>query len=312
MKKKEPKLHTIIADMSSHSYHQEMAGYSSSQFKDALEDEELFIAKYIKKTVERQETDAFDVGTYFHTGVLEPHKAKLECAVYPGKMRRGKDYEKFKKKNAGKAIVTKAQQEQALGLVRAVKDSPIAQEYLDGEAEVSLFVELYVYDGVIYAPQFKVYMTPSGWVGFDYAYIKDLKKKGFRVVVKVRADMKGDTYISDLKSTSGNARSNKSMRGKISDYHYDLSAALYMDLFSLMNRKITKFVWIFASKDFYNSRCYVASETNIRVGRAKWMKALKRIANCAANNWETVDFLDVLEPLPHELEHLKEKDTDLL
>jgi PDDEXK-like domain of unknown function (DUF3799) len=300
-------VHRLIDDMTIDQYHGTTGTYSSSQFKDLLDDEDVFIKKHIQKVIEREEIAAFDVGSYFHTGVLEPHKLKDDCIVYPGKVRRGKDWDLFKEKNKGKAIVTQAQKQQAEGLVLAVKDSPIAQEYLSGKPEVSLFVRLVVHEGQIYAPYFAKVLTIDGWVD-KFLTVKD----GHDMIVKVRADMLGHNYISDLKSTTGNARSNQSMRQKISNYHYDLSAALYLDMFGLMLPELREFVWIFASKDLYNAKCYRASSTNILVGRAKYMKAMLKMADCAANNWETVDYLDVLEPLPHELEYLRIKDSDLL
>ena len=301
------KLHKLIYDLSSEDYHSAPDSSSSSQLKDLLDDEDVFIKKYIEKSVEREHIDAFDVGTYFHTGILEPHKLKKDCVVYPGKVRRGKDWEVFKKKNKGKAIVTDGQKSQAEGLVKAVKNSPIAQEYLVGKPEVSLFTEIHISHGKIFAPFYGKVLTIDGWI--DGA----LKKQpAYKTVIKVRADTLGDNYISDLKSTTGNAKSNKSMREKISYYHYDLSASLYLDMFGLLLPDVEDFYWIFASKDMLNSRTYRASPNNKRVGRAKYMKALIKMADCAKNNWQSVDYLDMLEPLPHELEHLREKDVDLL
>ncbi len=304
-----PVLHKLIRDMPIDVYHGTKDTWSSSQFKDLLDDEDIFIEKHIKKTVPRLEIAAFDVGTYFHTGTLEPHKLKADCIVYPGKVRRGAEWEKFKVKHKGKAIVTQAQKDQAEGLVRAVKASPVAQEYLEGEAEVSLFVEIHVFLGEIYAPHFGMKLTRDGWIPCRPPLGK---MGGFKFVTKVRADMLGDDFVSDLKSTTGNAKSNKSMRDKISFYHYDLSASLYVDMFSLVRRQVSSFIWIFASKDYYNSKSYRASETNMRVGRAKYMKAMIKMADCASNKWASVDYLDVLEPNQYELEYLIEKDTDLL
>lgn len=291
-------------------YHATPATFSSSQFKDLLDDPDVFIKKYIEKSIPRLEIAAFDVGTYFHTGTLEPHKLKTECIVYPGKVRRGKDWDKFKAKHKGKAIVTQGQKDTAEGLVRAVKNSPVAQNYLDGTPEVSLFVQILVVDGQIYAPHYSKMLTRDGWV--DGVVDKKKMKRAFAFVVKVRADMLGDIYISDLKSTTGNAVSERSMRDKISYYSYDLSASLYLDIFSLVRPSLTEFWWIFASKDFFNSRTHKASPTNILVGRAKYMWAFIQMADCAACNWKTVDRPGILEPLPHELEWLKERDIDLL
>ncbi len=307
MKKSIP-LHKLIRDMSSEEYHGAAASYSSTQFKDLLDDEDVFIKKYILKEIEREENSAFDVGTYFHTGVLEPHKLNVDCVVYPGKVRRGKEWDIFKEKNKGRLIITQVQKDQAMGLVRAVKDSPVAQDYLDGSPEVSLFTSIIVYQGQIFAPHYGKVLTANGWEDGS-----PKKTAGaFSMIVKVRADTLGQTYISDLKSTTGNAKSNRSMRNKISDYNYDLSASLYLDMFGLLNPKLHEFVWIFASKDLFNSKSYRASSSNIKVGRAKYMKAMIKMADCAQANWQSVDYLDVLEPHQHELEWLKERDSDLL
>jgi hypothetical protein len=252
-------LHRLIFDLDIEDYHRNSPGYSSSQFKDLLDDEDVFIAKYIEKRIERQESAAFDVGTYFHTGVLEPHKLKQDCIVFPGKIRRGLAWEKFKKKNAGKAIVTQAQKEQALGLVKAVKNSAVAKKFLGGKPEVSLYVEIVVSGDKIYAPYFGKRLTRHGWIA-DVQGAHQAKKTGYLFVVKVRADMLGKTYISDLKSTSSNARSRSEMQKTVSSYHYDLSAALYMDMFSLLRPEIGKFIWIFASKSVLNSKTWRASE----------------------------------------------------
>ena len=183
----------------------------------------------------------------------------------------------------------------------------MAKEFITGTPEVSLFTDVAVHDGEIFAPYFNRKLTIDGWVTQILT-----EKPEVVFVIKVRSDTLGDTFISDLKSTTGNARSNISMRKKISDYTYDLSASLYLDMFSLMRPTLREFVWIFASKDYYNCRVYKATENNIKVGRAKYMKALIKLADCKKNNWEVIDFVDTLEPLPYELEHLIIKDKDLL
>lgn len=302
-------LHQLIFNLNNEDYHQKVKGYSSSQFKDLLDDESVFVAKHIDKTIERESIAAFDVGTYFHTGVLEPHKLKQDCVVFPGKIRRGKEWEKFKKKHVNKAIVTDGQKLQAEGIVQAVKDSAVAQKYLKGKPEVSLFTKIVVWRGRIFAPHYKMELTRRGWIK---GKLPMSIEHGFEFTVKVRADLLGDTFMSDLKSTTGNARSTLETRFKIKDYEYDLSAALYMDMFSLKLPKITKFIWIFASKNLRNSKSYLASNDSILVGRAKYMKAMLKLAECAANDWQIEDTLGVIEPLPSEREYLVEKETDLL
>lgn len=309
---KQAKLHTPIFDLDIEDYHRGTAGYSSSQFKDLIDDEDVFIAKHIEKRIEREESPAFDVGTYFHTGVLEPHKLKKECVVYPGKVRRGEKWERFKKKNSSKTIVTQSQKDTATGLITATKKSSVAKKYLIGKAEVSLYIEIAVIGNKIYAPYFGKRLTRNGWVE-DLQGAHAAKKTGYKFIVKVRADMLGKTYISDLKSTSSNSRSMREMKKTVSDYDYDLSAALYMDMFSLIRPEIEKFIWIFASKSVLNCKTWRASEDNIRVGRAKYMKAMETLAKCARNDWKLADELGVLEPAHWDREWLdEENDIDLL
>ncbi len=301
-------MHKFVHDLTSANYHGMIGTWSSSQFKDMLDDEDYFIRKYIKKEVERSETDAMDTGTYMHTALLEPHKIDEEIAVYPGKVRAGKAYQEFRAANAGKCIIIPSQRDQGDLMVKAVKASPSCMEYLEGEPEVSLFVELVIWNGSIYAPHYGKVLTRTGWE--DAGNTKNMK--GYTMVVKVRADTLGDTFVSDLKSTSGNARKEHDIRTAISKYKYDLSAALYLDMFALPRPSVREFVWVFASKQTNNAAPWRASAAQILVGRAKYMRAIIRLADCAQANWETVDCLREAEPLPYEREWLVEKDTDLL
>jgi hypothetical protein len=133
------------------------------------------------------------------------------------------------------------------------------------------------------------------------------------MVIKTRADSLGEDFVLDLKSTTGNAKSTRAMRDKISYYNYDLSAALYLDVFeAVTSRSYQLFVWTFASKDYRNSRSYAASERNILVGRAKYRKAILKIAEGLSSNWVFSDVLGILEPNTYELEHIIESDIDLV
>lgn len=304
---KGPVPHRIIRDMSSEAYHGTAGTWSSSQLKDIIDDEDVFIQKHIKKVGSKFSTEAMDTGTYLHTGILEPHKLAKEIAVFDGKTRYGKSWEEFKRKHKGKMIITQKQQELGEGMIKAVRASPTSMEYLEGEPEVSLFVEILVAGGEIYAPHYGKVLSKIGWV-----VAKKIPTKGFKITVKTRADCLGDAFISDLKSTSGKATQAESVRGSISKYKYDLSASLYLDMFSLERPSVTAFIWIFASKENPMAAAWKATESNILIGRAKWSWALRRMADMAAANWEQVDYLRDAEPLLHEKDWLETKTTDLL
>lgn len=299
---------TPILDMPSSVYHSVPNTFSSSQLKDLLDDPEIFHAKHIAKTVPKLHIPAFDVGTYFHTAVLEPHKLKDEAVEFDG-IRRGDKWEAFKKKHAGKAIVSGKQIAEAKGLTKAIKGSPVTMARLARcEPEVSMFVELLVAEGEIFVPQKNIVLTATGWV----KAVK-IPKKGVSIVMKVRADAKGPDFIMDLKSTTGNAKSKEAMKAKITYYNYDLSAALYLDMFSAGTGVLHRhFIWSFASKEMFNARSYRASEKNILIGRAKWRKAVLALADGLGSGWEFEDHLGVLEPQFHQLEWLDQGYSDLL
>lgn len=305
---KGPVLHRLIRDMTNSAYHNGAVGvYSSTQLKDIIDDEEVFIQKYIRKEAPKLSSEAMDTGTYFHTGLLEPHKLASEVAVYPGKVRYGKEWDSFKQKNKDKLILTAKQKELGDGMIKAVQNSPVSMSYLVGDPEISLFVNLLIYGGEIYAPHYSKKLTMNGW-----EEVSKVPTKGFALTVKVRADTLGDTFVSDLKSTSGRANKADSVRGSISKYKYDLSASLYLDIFSLVREEVTAFIWIFASKENPVAASWLATSDQIKVGRAKWSYAVRRIADLSAANWEMVDHLREAEPLPFEKEWLLEKTTDLL
>ena len=276
-----------------------------------LEDPELFYKKYITKEIPRESMSAFDVGTYFHCAVLEPHKLDDECVVFPGAVRRGKDWEAFQEQHKGKAIISKTEKVTADKLVAAVMDSPIAMGFLKtSKPEVSAFVELYVFGGDVFS--FKgedcFYLSFTGWVQTTLDYdAEDIKDFGVKLIIKVRADAldldRG--IISDLKSTSGNTKKAHEMQTKVASYQYDLSAALYLDVFTMASGKeFHSFIWIFASKDVGNSMSYRASDKNILVGRAKWKKAVVELAKYVQNGWAFSDELGELEPPYYALEWL--------
>lgn len=296
-------------DLTSAQYHGLKGTFSSTQLKDALKDMEYFHAKHVLHSVESEHIAAFDIGTYFHTAILEPHLIDVECAVYQGN-RRGKEWDDFKAANAGKAIITSNEYQTALMLVNAVKNSPVATGRLSrGEPEVSGFVVVRVVGSNIYAPTYGVMLNKYGWVKPDH----EIPEDGVDIVLKVRADLLADSFILDLKSMTGNAKDRHGIKAKISELNYDLSASLYLDIFTLASG-IPKndFIWTFASKSIGNCKNYVASQDNVLVGRAKWRKAVVEIAEGMLSNWEFEDTLDILEPNHYELDIIRESTSSQL
>jgi hypothetical protein len=301
----------LIFDMTNDEYHGCKGTFSSSQMKDLLADPEVFHKKYITGEVERLSIPAFDIGTYFHTAILEPELLDKECAVFTEGTRRGKKWETFKEEHAGKAIITKNELTKAETLINAVKGSSIANAILDGGmAEASLFVKILVQHGEIYSKGCK--LDPyKGWIHCEQGPDEELSVV---LYLKVRADyLNEEGYIADLKSTNGNCKDAHAIQGKVASYQYDLSAAFYLDLFTIGTGVCYEtFYWIFASKDVGNTKTYKMSDTYGAIGRRKWMKAIVELAQCMERDWEFGDALGVLEPQFFEKEWLNVNEEDLL
>jgi hypothetical protein len=305
-------LNKLDTSLTSSEYHGMVGSYSSSQLKTMLEDPELFYRKYITKEIPKEESSAFDVGTYFHTAVLEPHKLEEECAVYSGGIRSGSKWDEFKESNKGKAIITAKEKVVAEKIIQAVKDSPVSTSFLKtSKPEVSAFVELIVLGNEVFHIRGEDCwaLVTDGWAKTSLDFeIEDILEFGVKIIVKTRADAldleRG--IISDLKSTQGNTKKSFEMQSKVASYQYDFSAALYLDVFTLASgTEFNTFIWIFASKDFGNAKAYKATDKNIMVGRAKWRKAICELAKYLSNNWTFSDELGELDPTFYNLEWLK-------
>jgi len=259
-------------ELSNSEYHDKKgAFYSSSQFKKALEDIELFHKIYITgEIVEDSDKPAFHIGTHYHTHILEPDKVDEDCAVYPGPMRKGKAWDEFKAENSSKAIITAKEDMKVANLLLATrKCSTAIATMANGAPEVSVGVTLHGLN----------VKARADWIDFE------------------------NGFIMDLKSTTGNAKDIEKTIGKIDSYDYDLSAALYVDAFNVYLAEndmplIHTFKWVFASKDFVNCQVVCSTPEMLAVGRAKYTKALHSIVKYKANGWKFVDEEISIKPKP--------------
>jgi hypothetical protein len=301
---KKVELGVLIDDMSSEEYHSTPDTHSSTQIKMVLNDPEMYKKIYITKEAERPSSSAFDIGTYFHTAILEPHLLASTTAIFEG-FRRGDKWEAFKKKHKGKTLITSSEVLKAKNLIEGVRASKRAMEKLaNGYPEMSLFVKLSISDkGGIYAPDFGKMLTRYGW--------KDCPEipKGFPVTVKVRADLLGPDFILDLKSCSGDTHIVSDMIYKNMDYGYLLSASLYVDMFNLvMDNEIKEFIWTYSSKDKVSASNYSAHmdrNNTLQCGRGQWVSGLRKLKKLVESNWEIAEEIVPIDPHYSEMKYLE-------
>lgn len=289
----------IYYDLTNDEYHeqQDIADhyFSSSQLKDMLGDPETFHQKYVLRDCEKYSSAAMDIGTCYHTEIMEPHLAADEYTVWTGGRKGTKLYKAFeieaREKNPNRIILSAADKIKLDRLIHVTDNSPMAQGKLkhpDAEFEVSFLITM------------------------------------FGVQMKVRTDIlqlgKDYSCISDPKSTTGNVKDKMKMRRKVADSNYDLSAAMYIIVvnecirqFDLPFAPIQDFFWIFASKDATgNCKVWRASEDQLKVGTGKFMTAvtdLKKYIDC---DWSFEDSIEDLEPMSWDkTEWIKEEDSDV-
>lgn len=263
--------------------------FSSSQLKDAMSDVEYFYKVYIAKTLAKKapyNTDALDVGSYYHAAILEPETLDAEFAVYAEPRRAGKVWTDFQAKHGAKTILNLKGLGEAETLIDATKASKVAMDLINpSERELSAFSKL---------------------EGVD---------------VRVRADFinRKAGYIGDLKSLTGNARDESTVIKATRDRNYDMSAALYIDVFNSVlpaKEQIKNFYWVFASKDYANCRTYRMNSKMYELGKSKYMKALFNISEGIACDWKFKDDgIHEIDPAAFELFNYgieKESDADLL
>jgi len=278
------KLGVPLRGISSDKYHKYPNSFSSTQLKTLAESRELFFKKYIEKSIPREESDAFDIGTYFHTAILEPEKLEKECIVFKDGFRRGPKWEAFKAKHTGKAIITLADHEKAMRMIDGVNGSDLTKSLLkNGHSEVSLFIQAHIGDNEIYlgsGPYFKY-----GFVGVG-EQVKSIPKGLTSIVLKVRADRLTSKYVLDLKSSSSVSDNVSEMKTKVRAYGYDFSAAMYLDLFEAATGKKRDFIWVFACKATGVVRNFRAKRETISEGRAMFVQSLFNLRDGIDTGWD--------------------------
>lgn len=101
---------------------------------------------YIHRLRHPRESAPLALGRAAHCAVLEPERYERDHAVWSRTTasgnqspRNGKVWEAFKVENAGKAILTAAEHEDAMAMQRAIRGNPDAMQLLEtGDAEVTL------------------------------------------------------------------------------------------------------------------------------------------------------------------------------
>jgi hypothetical protein len=244
-----------LNNVTNEQYHSDTNFLSSSDLKLILKDPEQFYKEKILGEKERVESAAFEDGTFIHSLILEPNAVKDEYAFYPGLVKRGAEFEKFKADNVGKKIISLPQKTRCELLFNSYNKLEAAKSLINGgESEFSIVQEI------------------------------------LDVGIKVRCDyINQGGYIVDVK-TSGYPVDLESFKLTVDQYRYDLSAALYcMAAEKYFNRKFD-FYFIALSKKDLNCEVFKLSEMSRRKGDALILEALDLYKECKKTGlWKKKD-----------------------
>lgn len=210
-------------------------------------------AKLYNGSQDRTDTKALSLGRAIHMAVLEPDAFLHEVAVYPGKVRRGKEWDAFQAENVHKQIITKSDMHVCESVAAAVSAHRVAAEYFsEGTPEVSVY-----------------------WNHMGFA-------------MKSRVDWLRDDMIVDLKSArditpGGFARAAASMQ-----YHAQM--AFYHDAAKSLDGKDRKVVLLAVEKEYpFDVAPYVLPIEALNAGRKMYEGWILRVLACVkTGHWPGV------------------------
>lgn len=242
--------------LSNKSYHDDREYISSSGLKLMWESPRDYYNKYVMGISEKPESAALDLGSYIHACILEPEVVKDEFAIYQGFMKRGKEWDAFETANKGKIILTKNQEQEASKLISSFYNAKVVLGDQKNEKEVDIH-------------SFFSKGSPEETVGAEIDGVK----------VKVRFDYRKEWSsfgsINDIKTTSYVINKKDQVEKICALLHYDVSAALYVDVAELTFNKKHDFFFCFLSKANNEVRIFKASSQMLEKGRQKYRHAIK-------------------------------------
>ncbi len=240
------KLKFGINNCSNEQYHADKSFLSSTSLKTLLKDPQEFHTQHILKEGDNKSSTAFDEGTYAHSLILEPDNIENEFAFFPGWRKAGKEWEVFKASVENKIILSKPQKARVEGWVESYRNLPAAVNLIKGGlAEHTVAGEL------------------SG------------------VPLKARADYINldKKYIVDVKTTAHDAEVDI-FKMVIKQFSYELSAALYCELFAKHYNKNFDFYFIVLSKKTNSCEVFKVSNLTLIEGKSLIKKALSIYSQC--------------------------------
>ncbi len=156
------------------------------------------------------DTDAKKMGRGSHLAVLEPEKFRSQCAMWTGKVRRGKKWDAFQLKHAGSELLTEKEYAECVELGEAARASSMAAPYLaggKGEQTVlwsHLVPPLPGFDGYRIDMKCRIDFVATCGALVDLKFTRDASPEGFgRECAKYESHVQAALYRDGFKAATG-------------------------------------------------------------------------------------------------------------
>lgn len=209
------------------------------------------------KAIKKEATPAMNVGSAFHTLLLEPEKFNEEFAVAPVLDRRttaGKElYAKFNAEHGNKIILTSDQYKQTSVMVKHIKEHEIVTTLLDDSVfEQSIF-----------------------WTDNETG-----------IQFKCRPDIWSSKMVVDLKTTS-DASEYMTQRSSL-NYGYYLQSGMIYEACKAIDKPFEMFVHLFCEKEApYVPAVYLMKEEALQFGVSQFNDLKIKLKRCLdSGKWE--------------------------
>ncbi|MGH9811511.1 MAG: PD-(D/E)XK nuclease-like domain-containing protein [Candidatus Acidiferrales bacterium] len=201
-----------------------------------------------------EDTDAKKVGRVVHVAAFEPERFRGAIAVWEEGPRRGKAWEDFQRRNAGRELLTQNEYDRVAAMQKAVRANSLAQQYVaGGRGEVTM---LWTYE----APGI-------GGLG------------GFSIPCKGRIDFDGERALADLKTTRSAKPEEFERQAWSMKYH--VQAAWYSDAYEQLTGVRKPYVIVAVeSEPPHIVQVYRVSEYLLKLGREDCLTWLARLNTC--------------------------------
>lgn len=198
------------------------------------------------------DSDAIRLGRAVHTSVLEPDRFPLEHVIWSGKVRRGKDWDRFSAANSGRSILRESDYAKCVKMRDVVRNDAVAGQWfrpsLNSQAEQTL----------VWQCGGTLCKSRLDWI----VYENDC------------------AYLIDLKTT--NAIAPCDFGRAAARYHYDAQLAFYVDAIKSLGIAKTVHAKIISveSDAPFDVAVYAIPEHVIESGHKKYRAWLQRLAHC--------------------------------